>query len=110
MTTPEFIQQIGSVHFHHQDELLCGLDEASWSLSSYTGGEKNRVTGEQLMKAYGTKGNGPDAPEDFKDLVDALLGELKTIVDVWSFCNESHFINVFIARTGQVLGAVKTPA
>jgi len=113
MREKEFLNLYAEAAFRHREELIDGLREEIWEFSSFTGGPKNKVKGESLLKAYGRKAEDPTIPveQGFGELRTALEKFLQSIIDVWSFVGPDHYINVFIAQeTGEVLASVKTPA
>jgi len=113
MTELDFFDLYPSAEFRHREELEEGLDEGTWEFSSFTGGARNKVTGEVLLKAYGHKAEDPSCqPEQgFVDLLPQLESRANRIIEVWSFVGPDAYINVFIDQVDKtVLASVFTAA
>lgn len=114
----DFLEEFGSEKFNHSEELFQGLEDGSWNLTSYTGGEKNRMQAKMFVEIYGKKAKQLNKDDD--DYAKVLQNELidfckameklgEEIIDVWSFSNESFFISVFVVRqNGKIVATLKT--
>jgi|SaaInlStandDraft_1057018.scaffolds.fasta_scaffold08764_7 hypothetical protein len=113
MSEKSFFDLYPNSEFRHRAELKSGLEETSWDFSSFTGGERNKVTGQILLKAYGAKFEDPSVPAEqgFGELVPKLEEKSESIIEIWSFVGPQDYINVFIdQKTNEVLASVLTPA
>ncbi len=120
MNANNFLKQYGDSPFKHNQELIEGLKSNAWALTSFTGGELNRMTASTFHQIYGKKAATLNKAEDEysvtlqNDLIDFcknLEKEQDQIVDVYSFSNAEEFINVFIIRSSdEIVGSVKTKA
>lgn len=118
MTKEDFLGQHGQESFKYSEELLEGLESGECEFTSYTGGEKNRMTGKAFVEIYGRKAKNLNQSDDdySKTLQDDLIDLCKVmeklgdeIVDVWSFSDGPTFYSAFVPRsTGKVVSVVKT--
>ena len=117
-TIEDFLNQHGSENFNHGDELISGLETQVWTLSSYTGGEKNRMQANAFVEIYGSKAKQLNRRTDeySKELLNELIDFCKAleklgkeIIDVWSFSDGACFISVFVQRsTEKIVATLKT--
>lgn len=113
MSDQNFFDLYPSSEFRHLKILKQGLDDNTWEFSSFTGGERNKVTGQILLKAYGAKFEDPSVPPEqgFGELVPKLEDASQSIIEVWSFVGPDSYINVFINQESkEVLASTETPA
>lgn len=114
----DFLKAHSEENFGHSEELIQGLASGSWFLTSYTGGEKNRMQAQTFVEIYGKKARQLTHADDeySKTLQNELIDFCKVmeklgedIIDVWSFTDEVSFINVFVQRkTEKVVASLKT--
>jgi hypothetical protein len=113
MSKRNFFDLYPNADFRHKEELENGLADGSWEFSSFTGGERNQVTGQILLKAYGAKFEDPSvsAEEGFGELIPKLEQKCDDIIEAWSFVGPDLYINIFVDQEkGEVLASVLTPA
>lgn len=118
MEAAQFLEQYQQTDFKYKEELTEGLSNGSWRLGSFTGGDINKMTATAFVTIYGKKAANLNQKKDVysKHLQDDLIDLCKTlephgesIIDVWSFTDDTSFINIFILREkNTVLCSVKT--
>jgi len=115
MNIEKFIEQHGNETFKYSDELFEGLDNESWDVTSYTGGEKNTMKAEAFKDIYGKKAKNLNQKDDdySKMLQNDLIDFCKTmdelgdeIIDVWSFSDGTWFLSIFVTRSSPKVAAV----
>ena len=114
----DFLADFGSEIFPHSEELLQGIEAGTWDLTSYTGGDKNRMQAKSFVEIYGKKAKQLNkASDDYsKELQNELIDFCKAmeklgeeIIDVWSFSDDVSFISVFVGReSGKIVATLKT--
>jgi hypothetical protein len=120
MNSVEFLEKYEKINFKHNGTLIAGLKDNSWSLTSYTGGERNKMTASTFHQIYGKKAASLNKAEDEysvnlqNELIDFCKNLEKIqdeIVDVYSFSDDQTFINVFVERTNEeIIGSIQTNA
>jgi hypothetical protein len=118
MDATDFLDKYNKIAFKHNEELIEGIKSEEWSLTSFTGGELNKMTASTFHQIYGKKAATLSKAEDeysvtlLNDLIDFcknLEKEQDQIIDVYSFSNGDEFINVFVKRSSDsIVGSVKT--
>ena len=117
-TINDFLNQHGFENFNHRNELISGLETQVWNLSSYTGGEKNRMQANAFVEIYGRKARQLSRRTDeySKELLNELIDFCKAlekldeeIIDIWSFSDGTCFLSVFVQRTTEkIVATLKT--
>jgi hypothetical protein len=103
----DFLDQCSGQNFDHSKDLLEGIENETFELSSFTGPPKNKMTAAQFTMVFERQLK--TGGEDLHNLHQNLSTMGDDIIDAWSFVGSDGYINVFTNRNSkQVVGAVRT--
>lgn len=120
MNIEAFLDNYQKQSFKYSDELISGLKEDTLELLSFTGGEKNKMKGQQFLDIYGRRAKqiGKKSDEYSKNLLNDLIDFCskieklqEEIIDVWTFTvkNSKEYYSVFVVRgNDEVVSVIKT--